>query len=54
MFRFDSLIVMVLSPENLVSVFQFLVEGLKALKYQEHYGYTLGYNYGEMDGDGWQ
>jgi N-acetyltransferase 10 len=31
-------------PENLVSVFDFLCRGLKALKYQEHMDYTLTYN----------
>ena len=45
-FGFHSIVVTAPEPENLVSVFQFLVEGLKALKYQEHYDYTLGYNYG--------
>jgi len=45
-FGFNSIVVTAPEPENLVSVFQFLIEGLKALKYQEHYDYTLGYNYG--------
>mmetsp|Transcript_12519 Transcript_12519/g.30581 ORF Transcript_12519/g.30581 Transcript_12519/m.30581 type:complete len:1281 (+) Transcript_12519:353-4195(+) len=49
-FGFDSVAVTAPEPENLVAVFQFLVEGLKALKYQEHYDYTLGYNYGGADG----
>ena len=31
-------------PENLVSVFDFLCRGLKALKYQEHLDYTIRYN----------
>ncbi|KAG7348994.1 GNAT acetyltransferase 2 [Nitzschia inconspicua] len=31
-------------PENLVSVFDFLCRGLKALKYQEHLDYTVTYN----------
>jgi N-acetyltransferase 10 len=31
-------------PENLVSVFDFVCRGLKALKYQEHMDYTLTYN----------
>eukprot|EP00956_Cyclotella_meneghiniana_P016426 scaffold25926_cov57-Cyclotella_meneghiniana.AAC.4 len=48
-FGFNSIVVTAPEPENLVSVFQFLIEGLKALKYQEHYDYTVGYNYG-MDG----
>lgn len=45
-FGFNSIVVTAPEPENLVSVFQFLIEGLKALKYQEHYDYTVGYNYG--------
>ncbi|KAL7537302.1 hypothetical protein ACHAXR_008347 [Thalassiosira sp. AJA248-18] len=51
-FGFNSIVVTAPEPENLVAVFQFLVEGLKALKYQEHYDYTLGYNYGLDSGDG--
>jgi len=52
-FGFKSVVVTAPEPENLVSVFQFLVEGLTALKYQEHYDYTLGYNYGSSsDGNG--
>jgi N-acetyltransferase 10 len=31
-------------PENLVSVFDFLCRGLKALKYQEHMDYSVTYN----------
>ena len=31
-------------PENLVSVFDFVCRGLKALKYQEHMDYTVTYN----------
>lgn len=31
-------------PENLVSVFDFIVRGLNALKFQEHMDYTLKYN----------
>lgn len=49
-FGFDSIVVTAPEPENLVSMFQFLIEGLKALKYQEHYDYTLGYNYGDGAG----
>ena len=45
-FGFDNVVVTAPEPENLVAVFHFLVEGLKALKYQEHYDYALGYNYG--------
>jgi N-acetyltransferase 10 len=35
-------------PVNLAAVFHFLVKELRVLKYQEHYDYTLGYNYGSM------
>ncbi|KAL3793559.1 hypothetical protein ACHAW5_002839 [Stephanodiscus triporus] len=45
-FGFNSVVVTAPEPENLVAVFHFLVEGLRALKYQEHYDYSLGYNYG--------
>lgn len=31
-------------PENLVSVFDFIVRGLAALKFQEHLDYTIKYN----------
>lgn len=53
-FGFNSIVVTAPEPENLVAVFQFLIEGLQALKYQEHYDYTLGYNYGSSSsaGDG--
>ncbi|KAL3789126.1 hypothetical protein ACHAWO_012659 [Cyclotella atomus] len=50
-FGFTSIVVTAPEPENLVSVFQFLIEGLKALKYQEHYDYTVGYNYGMEGGE---
>jgi N-acetyltransferase 10 len=50
-FGFHSIVVTAPEPENLVSVFQFLIEGLKALKYQEHYDYTVGYNYGMENGE---
>lgn len=50
-FGFNSIAVTAPEPENLVAVFQFLVTGLNALKYQEHYDYTLGYNYGLDSGD---
>ena len=33
-------------PENLVSVFDFVCRGLKALKYQEHMDYDITYNQG--------
>ncbi|KAL7539118.1 hypothetical protein ACHAWF_006304 [Thalassiosira exigua] len=52
-FGFHSIAVTAPEPENLTSVFRFLVEGLKALKYQEHADYVLGYNYGaSADGGG--
>ncbi|EED91398.1 predicted protein [Thalassiosira pseudonana CCMP1335] len=51
-FGFNSVVVTAPEPENLVSVFQFLIEGLKALKYQEHYDYTIGYNYGMDSNEG--
>lgn len=45
-FGINSLVVTAPEPENLVSVFQFLIRGLNALKYQEHYDYNVVYNYG--------
>jgi N-acetyltransferase 10 len=50
-FGFNSIVVTAPEPENLVAVFQFLIEGLQALKYQEHYDYTLSYNYGTSSTD---
>jgi len=41
---YSSIAVTAPEPENLVSVFHFLVEGLGALKYQEHLDYTIKYN----------
>ncbi len=41
---FSSMAVTAPEPENLVSVFDFLCRGLKALKYQEHMDYTITYN----------
>jgi len=41
---YSSLAVTAPEPENLVSVFDFLCRGLKALKYQEHMDYTVSYN----------
>ena len=32
-------------PENLVSVFDFVLRGLDALHYQQHLDYTIGYNH---------
>jgi len=41
---YSTLAVTAPEPENLVSVFDFLCRGLKALKYQEHLDYTIKYN----------
>ena len=41
---YSTLVVTAPEPENLVSVFDFLCRGLKALKYQEHLDYTIKYN----------
>lgn len=41
---YSTLAVTAPEPENLVSVFEFLCLGLKALKYQEHMDYSITYN----------
>eukprot|EP00980_Cylindrotheca_fusiformis_P011822 scaffold2816_cov121-Cylindrotheca_fusiformis.AAC.38 len=41
---YSTLAVTAPEPENLVSVFDFLCRGLKALKYQEHMDYNITYN----------
>ena len=41
---YSTLAVTAPEPENLVSVFDFLCRGLKALKYQEHMDYSITYN----------
>jgi len=41
---YSTLAVTAPEPENLVSVFDFLCRGLKALKYQEHLDYNITYN----------
>ena len=41
---YSTMVVTAPEPENLVSVFDFLCRGLKALKYQEHLDYTIKYN----------
>ena len=51
-FGFNSLVVTAPEPENLVAVFQFLLRGLTALKYQEHYDYNIVYNYGNAGDSG--
>lgn len=43
-FGYSTIIVTAPEPENLVAVFDFVVRGLQALKYQEHIDYTLTYN----------
>ena len=41
---YSTIVVTAPEAENLVSVFDFLCRGLKALKYQEHLDYTIKYN----------
>jgi N-acetyltransferase 10 len=41
---YSTIMVTAPEPENLVSVFDFCLRGLKALKYQEHMDYTITYN----------
>jgi N-acetyltransferase 10 len=41
---YSNLVVTAPEPENLVSVFEFLLRGLKALKYQEHLDFEIQYN----------
>lgn len=41
---FSTITVTAPEPENLVAVFDFVVRGLKALKYQEHQDYRVAYN----------
>jgi len=43
-FGYSNINVTAPEPENLVAVFDFLLRGLKALKYQEHLDYTIKYN----------
>lgn len=43
-FGYSNISVTAPEPENLVAVFDFLLRGLKALKYQEHLDYTIKYN----------
>lgn len=43
-FGYSNIIVTAPEPENLVAVFDFVLRGLKALKYQEHLDYTITYN----------
>ena len=49
-FGYSTVAVTAPEPENLVSVFDFVVRGLKALKYQEHLDYTITYDRGGMTG----
>mmetsp|Transcript_12214 Transcript_12214/g.22898 ORF Transcript_12214/g.22898 Transcript_12214/m.22898 type:complete len:1126 (-) Transcript_12214:90-3467(-) len=43
-FGYSTINVTAPEPENLVAVFDFVIRGLKALKYQEHLDYTIKYN----------
>jgi N-acetyltransferase 10 len=43
-FGYSNINVTAPEPENLVAVFDFVLRGLKALKYQEHLDYTISYN----------
>ena len=43
-FGYSNINVTAPEPENLVAVFDFVLRGLKALKYQEHLDYTIKYN----------
>ena len=43
-FGYSTIMVTAPEPENLVAVFDFILRGLKALRYQEHLDYTIKYN----------
>jgi N-acetyltransferase 10 len=43
-FGYSTVAVTAPEPENLVAVFDFLLRGLKSLKYQEHMDYSVTYN----------
>ena len=43
-FGYSTINVTAPEPENLVAVFDFVLRGLKALKYQEHLDYSITYN----------
>ncbi len=43
-FGYSTINVTAPEPENLVAVFDFVLRGLKALKYQEHLDYSISYN----------
>lgn len=43
-FGYSTINVTAPEPENLVAVFDFVIRGLKALKYQEHLDYTITYH----------
>jgi N-acetyltransferase 10 len=43
-FGYSTIAVTAPEPENLVAVFDFLLRGLKSLKYQEHMDYSVTYN----------
>ena len=46
-FGFSTIMVTAPEPENLVAVFDFVLRGLKALKYQEHLDFNVSYNKGQ-------
>ena len=43
-FGYSTILVTAPEPENLVAVFDFVIRGLKALKYQEHLDFSISYN----------
>ena len=43
-FGYSNIVVTAPEPENLVAVFDFVLRGLTALKFQEHMDYTITYN----------
>jgi len=43
-FGYSTIIVTAPEPENVVAVFDFVIRGLNALKYQEHLDYTISYH----------
>jgi N-acetyltransferase 10 len=43
-FGYSTIVVTAPEPENLVAVFDFVLRGLKALRYQEHLDYSITYN----------
>jgi len=43
-FGYSNIFVTAPDPENLVAVFDFVMKGLKVLKYEEHHDYTVSYD----------